>query len=235
MLGTIVNTLTIAIGSAIGAAFGEKMLVRFKARLFDAIGLCALLLGVNAFVQNMPKSQFPVLFIVSMALGTIAGRKMNFSEKFSNFIDKKSKNANSENPLSQGLPTGILLYCIGTFSMLGPVMSALQGDNTYLFTNATLDLVTSAVLAATYGWGMILAAPVLFLWQTMFFLVAKFSESAISADLMTELAIVGGIMITASGLAILKIKDCKTLDMLPALLVPPAFFLLRWAYAFLAV
>lgn len=110
-------------------------------------------------------------------------------------------------------------------SMIGPVMSALQGDNTYLFTNATLDLVSSAVFASTFGIGIIWSAPVLFCWQGAFYLVSKLSASAITPDLMSEISIVGGILITSSGLAILGIKDCKTMNLLPALLIPILFFL----------
>lgn len=112
--------------------------------------------------------------------------------------------------------------------MLGPVMEALQEDHTYLFTNATLDLVSSAVLAATYGIGMMWAAPILFLWQGMFYCMAKMSASAISPELMTELNIIGGILITASGIDLLKLRNCHTLQMLPALLVPPLFFLAKY-------
>ena len=104
--------------------------------------------------------------------------------------------------------------------MLGPVISALKGDNTFLFTNATLDLVTSFVFGSTYGLGMLLAAPILFLWQGLFYLVAMVSSQAVSDALMAELLIVGGLMITASGLSLLGLKDCKTLNYLPALLVP---------------
>jgi uncharacterized membrane protein YqgA involved in biofilm formation len=111
--------------------------------------------------------------------------------------------------------------------MLGPVVSALQGDNTYLFTNATLDFVTSMVLASTYGWGMLWAAPVLFLWQGAFYAVASMSEDVIQQSLITELSIVGGILIFASGLSILGIKESKTLNMLPALFLPILYFLVK--------
>ena len=66
-----------------------------------------------------------------------------------------------------------------------------------------------------------------FCWQGMFYLVAKLSSTAISEALMAELLIVGGLMIVASGLSLLKLKDCKTLNMLPALLVPVLWFLVR--------
>ena len=110
--------------------------------------------------------------------------------------------------------------------MLGPVISALKGDHTFLFTNATLDLVSSIVFASTYGFGMVLAAPVLFCWQGMFWLVARISASAVSDALMAELLVVGGLMITGSGLGLLGLKDCKTLNLLPALLVPVLWFLI---------
>ena len=48
----------------------------------------------------------------------------------------------------------------------------------------------------------------------------------ISATMMTELSIVGGALIVMSGLSILKVKDFKTLDFLPALAVPVAWCLL---------
>lgn len=111
--------------------------------------------------------------------------------------------------------------------MLGPVISALKGDNTFLYTNATLDFVSSTVFASTYGLGMILAAPVLFCWQGLFYLVACWSSEAMSEALMAELLIVGGLMITASGLSLLSIKDCKTLNFLPSLLVPVVWFVLK--------
>ncbi len=41
--------------------------------------------------------------------------------------------------------------------------------------------------------------------------------------MMTELSIVGGFLIASSGLSILNIKDCRTMNMLPALAVPVIF------------
>jgi uncharacterized membrane protein YqgA involved in biofilm formation len=111
--------------------------------------------------------------------------------------------------------------------MLGPVISALKGDHTFLFTNATLDFVSSTIFASTYGIGMVLAAPVLFCWQGMFWVIARISSSAISEALMAELLIVGGLMITASGLSLLNLKDCKTLNLLPSLLVSVIWFLAK--------
>lgn len=232
MIGTIVNVCTICIGSIVGSIVKKGIKEKYQNVLFTAMGLAATALGINAVVSHMPNSSYPVLFIVSLAIGGLVGTMLDIDGRFQKLVAKYS-NGN----LGEGLATGILLYCIGTLSILGPVMSALYGDHTYLFTNATLDLVTSMVLASTYGIGMILAAPVLFLWQGTFFLLAKyvctafFTGDALS-DLITELSIVGGILIAASGINILKIKNCQTLNLLPALLVPIVFCAAKGIFGF---
>ncbi len=231
MIGTIVNTACIIAGSLLGATLKRGIKPQYQTALYNAMGLCAFVLGVNACVQNLPKSDYPVLFVVSLAVGSLVGYMLRLSERFNFLVEKLGKkrgNIKEKSSLAEGLSTGILLYCVGTLSMLGPVMSALNGDNTYLFTNATLDFVTSAVLASTYGFGMIWAAPVLFLWQGIFYLIAIFSSDFISQSLMTELSIVGGVLIAASGMSILGIKDCKAVNMMPSLLIPVFFFIIRF-------
>ena len=231
MIGTIVNTACIIAGSLLGATLKRGIKPQYQTALYNPMGLCAFVLGVNACVQNLPKSDNPVLFVVCLAVGSLVGYMLRLSERLSFLVEKlgkKSGNIKEKSSLAEGLSTGILLYCVGTLSMLGPVMSALNDDNTYLFTNATLDFVTSAVLASTYGFGMIWAAPVLFLWQGMFYLIAIFSSDFISQSLMTELSIVGGVLIAASGMSILGIKDCKAVNMMPSLLIPVFFFIIRF-------
>ena len=121
------------------------------------------------------------------------------------------------------------------------MQSALQGDNTYLFTNAVLDGITSTVLASTFGIGIALAALVLFCWQGAIYLLAGGHLSAgrgpsicwqgaiyllagaiapyVTSDLLTELSLVGGALIFSSGLGILGVKQIKTLNYLPTLAV----------------
>lgn len=244
MLGTITNTSTIIVGSVIGALLKKGIRPEWQRVLFNAMGLASLALGFNAVCHNMPNSQYPVLFILSLSIGGLIGTMLDLDQRFKRLVDKFSKRpenpGNPDNPespdnpdnsprpknnLAQGLSTGVLLYCIGTLSIVGPINSALLGDNTFLFTNATLDLVTSAVLAATYGMGMVLAAPILFCWQGSIWLVARLCGNIIPEALLCEMQIVGGILIAASGLGILNIKDCKTLNLLPSLAVPVIYFL----------
>lgn len=222
MIGTIFNTSTILIGSVAGSLFRKSIGEKQQKVMFDAMGLAAAGIGINSIVNNMPDSKYPVLFIVSLAIGSLLGNFLDFDGKFQKLVSRTGNDG-----LGQGLSTAILLFCIGTLSILGPIQSALNGDNTYLFTNGTLDLVTSMVLASTYGIGIAAAAAVLFLWQGAIYVCAGFLGGFISPEFMTELSIVGGFLIAASGITILEIKKFKTMNMLPALLVPAAFFLLK--------
>lgn len=235
MLGTIVNTGAIIVGTVVGTLLHSGVKDKYKRVLYDSLGLASLAIGLNASISHMKESQYPVLFILAIAIGGVVGTRLDLDGRFRRLIERRTRKKapekegddTSASSFADGLITAMLLYCIGPLSMLGPVMSALKGDNTLLFTNATLDLVSACVFASTYGIGMILSAPVLFLWQGMFYLVAQMSSAAVSDALMAELLIVGGLLIMGSGLSLLNLKDCKTLNLLPSLLVPIVWFAVK--------
>ena len=224
MIGTIVNTVCILTGSVVGSLLKRGLGDKYKNVLYWAMGLSSMALGVSTFTQNMPKSEFPVLFILSLAIGGVVGTALDLDGRTKAIIAKRGGEG-----LANGLISACLLFCVGTFSIVGPVLSATTGDNTFLFTNSTLDLGTSMVFAATYGIGIAFSAAVLFCWQGFFYLLGKLAaESAIlQGTLVNELSIVGGVLILSSGLSLLGIKDCRTLNYLPALLVPVIWFLIK--------
>lgn len=230
LIGTFVNMGTIIAGSIIGGLFRKALKEEHTSCLFTAMGLAAFGLGINAVVHNMPDSRYPVLFIVSLALGSLIGTVLKLDHRVNSVqIGGKGSDGSGKdgsaggskgNNLIEGLVTGSLIFCVGTLSILGPVQSALYGDHTYLFTNATLDFVTSMVFASTYGIGMIAAAGILFCWQGGIYGLTLLLGDFITQTMMTELSIVGGFLILSSGISILGIKDMKTLNMLPALFIP---------------
>ena len=126
MLGTIVNPCTILIGGTFGAIVREGIGEKYKKAMFDALGLACLVLGMNAALPNMAKSEFPVLFIISLALGGLIGTRLDLSGRIDRLNARLNAKSGKENNSLQGLITGILLYCIGTFSIVGPVLSCLS-------------------------------------------------------------------------------------------------------------
>ncbi len=216
MIGTFVNAGLIIIGSLIGGFFKKIMNEDLNQKLLTTMGLAALGIGMNSVIQNMPKSTYPVLFIASLAIGCVIGTLLKIDDRVKRLTEKGGASGN----LGQGIITGCLIFCVGTLSILGPVQAALYDDHTFLFTNATLDLVTSMVLASAYGVGMVVCAGVLILWQGSIYGLTLLAGNVITDVMMTELGIVGGFMIAMTGLTIMKVKEFKTLDYLPALAIP---------------
>ena len=189
MIGTITNTLALLVGTSIGAVMKKGIKAKYEQVLYTAMGLAAFGIGMQNVVNNLPKSKYPVLFIVSLSLGALLGTFIDIDGRFNRLVARLGKSE-----LGKGLATEILLCCIGALSIVGPVMAAVKGDNTMLYTNAMLDFVTSMVFGASFGWGMILVAPVLFCWQGLIFVIAKYlSASFFSGPLLTEISIIGGL------------------------------------------
>ena len=161
MLYILINALAVFLGCAIGALARKGIREKYITVLNTAMGLAALVLGVNVAIANMQKSQFPVLFIFCLSLGGLVGTVLKLDQR----MERATKRISTTN-LAEGITTGVLLCCVGTLAMMGPVMSALYGDNTYLMTAATLNLVTMIVLASSYGFGTAVTAIVVFVWMS---------------------------------------------------------------------
>jgi len=219
MFGTLFNAGMIVIGCLIGGRFKQGLKEQYQEVLMQAMGLVAAALGIDAIVRHLPESRYPVLFIVSLAVGGLWGERLDIERHFNKFVTRHFKSN-----LGEGLATAILLFCIGSLSILGPIEAALHGNYTYLLTNGMLDGITSIVLASTFGAGIAASALVLVAWQGSIYLLAQFASGSLQPDLLNEITIIGGILIFSSGLSILGIKKFKSMNLLPALLVPPVFF-----------
>lgn len=224
MFAIFLNFLAVIIGTLIGAIAKRGIREKYLTVMNTAMGLCALVLGVNVAMANMQKTSLPVLFILCLCAGGLLGTWLKIDQRIEGLTRTSTTGGNS---LTQGITTAVLLCCVGTLSMMGPVMSALKGDDTYLLTAAVLNGVTMIVIASTYGIGVIVTALIVLLWQGSFYAIAKLSADFISDELVCETSIVGGILIAAAGLGVMNIKDCKTANLLPALLMPLLYFFLK--------
>ena len=222
MIGTIVNCTAIIIGSILGTILKNGIKEKYKDIMLKAMGLSAALLGVSSAVKGINDSNYPVLFIISLAICGLIGEALALEKRVNNLTSKFSKGN-----LVEGLSTAVLLFCAGALSILGPLESGLNGNNTLLYTNAILDGITSVVLASNYGIGIGISAFVLFIWQGSIYLCADIISPYITPALLNEISIVGGVLILSSGLNILQIKKINVLNLLPSLLVPVTYFFIK--------
>ena len=120
MIGTIVNTAAIVVGSAIGSLAKRGLGEKYQDILFCAMGLAATGLGLHSVVEGMNGSVYPVLFIASLAIGGVAGAAIDIEGRFDRLTERLSKSKVDESGgtnLSRGLSTGIVLFCFGTLSV----------------------------------------------------------------------------------------------------------------------
>ena len=223
MLAILINAIAIILGSAIGALARKGISEKYINVLNTAMGLAALVLGVNVAMNNMSKSEYPVLFIFCLSFGGLLGTLLRLDQRMEKATSVMGKGAN----ISEGITTAVLLCCVGTLAIMGPVNAALYDDNTFLMTLATMNFVTMIVIASSYGFAVSLTSIIVLIWLSSLYGIAKISQSFISQELITEVSIVGGVLIAASGLGVMHIKDCKTINLLPALIMPMLFFLIR--------
>ena len=227
MFAILINALSIVLGSAIGAIARKGIREKYITVLNTAMGLAALVLGMNVAMQNLAESKYPVLFIFCLSLGGLVGTLLRLDQR----LEKATARMARGSKLSEGITTAVLLCCVGTLAIMGPVNSALYGDDTFLMTLATMNLVTMIVIASSYGFLTAITALLVFIWLSAIYGIAKISQTFISQELIAEISIVGGVLIAASGLGVLHIKDCKTINLLPALVMPMLFFLVKKLFA----
>ncbi|MCT4597160.1 MAG: DUF554 domain-containing protein [Vallitalea sp.] len=226
MLGTVVNVSTIVTGSVVGSLLKKGIKEKYRNTITQALGLVAISLGITWIVQNVSGNKEPLLFIISLVVGGFLGEVIDIEERV-NKLSNRLKKDNSGKNLIDGLTTAILLFCVGTLSIIGPLESALKSDNTLLYTNALLDGVTSLILASTFGIGIMISGIVLFFWQGSIYLSASIIAPYITEEILSQISIIGGILILSTGLNILEIKKIKTLNLLPSLLIPAIYYIIK--------
>ena len=224
--GTLVDAVGVVIASILGGFIGKHMSDRYKNILLAMLGFIALSVGLESFCSYMPKSHYAVLFIIAMIVGTVLGTWWDLDGKVNSLSGKGSAG------LVRSVVTELTLSCLGALPIVGCIMAATTHNFTFLFVNASLDFVMVMILAAADGMGMMICAPLIFIYQSIIIIIALFARQWLSTDLITEIAMLGGLMVASSGLSLLQLKDLKTTNQMPALLVPIIFFVCKGIFGF---
>ena len=90
MVGTLTNTATIIAGTLAGALLHRGIKEKYKRTLYDGLGLASLGIGLNATITHFPQSEYPVLFILSIALGSVAGTALDIDGRFKRLVNRHS-------------------------------------------------------------------------------------------------------------------------------------------------
>jgi len=226
MLGTIVNALAIILGSIIGLFIRGGLKPRFKEIVMSVVGLSVVFIGASTTIGAMFNDNAnPVLYIVSLVIGSIIGEALKIEdklEKMGDFLEEKAKGGGN---ISQGFVSASLTFCVGTMAVLGSIESGVLGVHTILFTKSVLDGVIALVMTSSLGLGVMFSAISIFVYQGTLTIFASYIQPFLTDAMLTEISIVGGILISAIGLNLLEIKKFKVGNMLPAIIVPVIYYL----------
>ena len=243
MLGVLVNTGAIILGSLIGLLIKKGIAERFSKAIMTALGLSVLFVGISGALE----AQNIIVLVLSLVLGVTTGTILKLEDRLCLLGEKlqkrfvrndesdmsseddesgESKNSSKKkNIFAEGFVSATLLFCVGAMAVVGSIHSGLLGDHSIIFAKATLDFVAAAMLAVSFGIGVMFSAGSVFIYQGLLVLLAGLLRPILyDPALLAELAGAGSLIIVALGLNMLGVTKIKIADFLPAVVFAPILF-----------
>jgi uncharacterized membrane protein YqgA involved in biofilm formation len=215
VIGTVVNTGAILIGSAIGLTAGARLPEGIKVILMQALGLAVITIGLRMALE----AQHVLLAIGCLLLGGITGELLRIEQRLEGLAEiLRRKLRSNSGRFVEGFVTATLLYLTGAMTIVGSIRDGTVGDPSVLLLKSLLDGVASVALASSLGIGVMCSAlPVLVVQGGITLLAAQLaflSEPAV----LDAINATGGLLILGIGINLLEIGRIHVGNLLPALL-----------------
>jgi len=225
-IGTLINMVTIIIGSCIGLALQQTFPSNIKIIIFQAIGLATLLIGIQMSLKL--SDGYLLILIFSMVIGGIIGELLHLDTQLQALGGwlKSTLNIGDEK-FTEGLITASLLYCVGSMVIVGAIEEGISGNRELLMVKSTLDGVSSIAFASSYGIGVLFSIFPMLLIQGGMTLLASQVKSFFTQTIIAQLTAVGGLLILGIGIKLLNLGDINIENLLPSLVVIVFF---TWIY-----
>ena len=230
-LGTILNMTAIVFGGLLGSLFGKLLKEAHQDALSKACGICVLFIGIGGALEGMLTaadgritSGGGLLIIASLAIGALIGELLNIEggfEKFGAWLRDKTGNARDPRFI-EGFVTASLTVCIGAMAIVGAIEDGLTGDCSILATKAVLDLIIILVMTSSMGKGCIFSAIPVGILQGSITALAVLMKPLITQGAMTNLSMVGNILIFCVGINLVWGKRIRVANLLPSILIAAA-------------
>ncbi|HEM4128756.1 TPA: DUF554 domain-containing protein [Streptococcus suis] len=227
-LGTIINTVAIALAGVLGSWFGHLLKDRHQSGLTVASGLAVLFLGISGSLEGLLtvvdgqlKTQNSMLLVLSLSLGTLIGEVLHIEgwfERLGVWLREKSGNSQDGQFLDAFL-TASLTVCIGAMAILGAIQDGLTGDYRLLVVKSILDFIIILIMTSSLGKGAGFSAVPVFLFQGAITLLARLIEPLMTAQALANLSFIGSALIFCVGVNIIWDKKIRVANMLPAILI----------------
>jgi len=231
VIGTIVNVITILVGSAIGVAVGAKIPNRTRTLITDALGLVTFISGASACVALWNSSYVnavgggkPILITLGgLLIGGVLGSLLTLEDRLERGGDKLRKKfaRDEDSNFVTGFVSASLIFVIGPMAILGSISDGLGNGNELLILKSIMDGFAAIAFAAALGWGVAASAISVLIYQGAWSAIGALLGKILSDYQIDALTGVGGLLLIGIGLRLLNIKNIAIGDMLPALVVTP--------------
>ena len=221
MYGSIINSLTIIFGGLIGLMLKKGISERYQETIMDGLALVVITIGII----NAVESKNIILVISSLVIGSIIGEKIRIDKRLNNlggYLESKFKKEGSR--FTEGFVSATLVFCVGAMAIVGSLEAGLLSDYNTLIVKSMLDGITSMIFATTLGLGVLFSSLPVLIYQGSITLLASSLSSVLTTVVITEVSAVGGILIMAIGLSLLKVKEIRVANMIPAVLIPVIYY-----------
>jgi uncharacterized membrane protein YqgA involved in biofilm formation len=244
-LGTLINVVTIVVGSLLGMAVGHRLPGRTRSVVTDCLGLTTLLMaGLSAL--SVTDTSFaaavgtgaPVLIVLgSLLIGGITGSLLGIEERLEGLAgriqerlarrptlvgaEETGQDHRARERFIEGWLSASLLFCVGPLTILGSLSDGLGRGIDQLTLKSVLDGFAAMAFASSFGVGVLLSAGSVLVVQGLLTLLGVMLGSLMPDAHVAALSATGGLMLVGISLRLLRIRDVPVGDLLPALLVAP--------------
>lgn len=219
LYGTLINGALIVIGSLLGLLF-RNIPERFKETVMHGIALAVILIGL----QMAFSTEMIIIVLLSLLSGALLGELFHVEEglnQFGNWIGSKFTSSDQNVTFSQGFVSATLIFAVGAMAIIGALDSGMRGDHEVLITKGIMDGFTALVLTTSLGIGVVLSAVPVVIYQGAIALLAtqieRFVPDAFLQGFIVEMTAVGGLLIVAIGLNLLRVTKIKIGNLLPSI------------------
>jgi len=222
-LGTALNTATVIAGTGVGLTAGRFLPAQLHATIKSVLGLFVAVLGMGMALQT----RNPLILGISLLLGALIGEGLRLDQgvqALGRWAERTAGRATGSRSgrVSTAFISSSLLFCAGPLTILGTLDDGARGDITLLATKSILDGFSSILFAAALGWGVLLSAGTILVYQGGLTLVAVLVHATLSPAQTAELTAVGGVAVLAIALGLLELKAIRAANLLPGLVLAPS-------------
>ena len=237
ILGALVNGVLTLIGGVFGLLFKRHVSQKLGDFLMQGLGLVVVLVGIQGMVQGGDV----IVVVISIVIGGLVGYWIDidgwvhrFGDWVQGRISAATQGSEKLGSFSEGFVTSSLFICVGAMAIVGSMQSGLELDHSTLFAKGLIDMVVVMVLASTMGVGVPFSGVCVFVYEALLSLGASLLAPYLTDAVITQMVVVGSLLLLAIGLNMLKVTDIKAANYLPAAFLPGLVMaVLSWGAALL--